>query len=218
MIVSILCKGPSIQDIDYNSINSSDIITWANLHNPFTKNFKLPNRLDILFIRNRYFIDDLDNIYKKYLSDINIKELYCINHRPINQDNYILNYKIIEYLSNLSPYGFDASTGLIALNKISSRKNIKKIIIAGLDLFKSNEPLYYFDSLDNLTSNDNKKNISKFIHKDIIINEVSHHPIDSHIHYINKIINSNTNIEFEFYTRNDDLKSIIKSNKNVIIK
>ena len=213
--IYLFCKGPSLKNINLNEIKDNDRIAWANVHNMNNGVINLPKRIDYFFLRNKNFIEDLDPKEKEIISKIDIKNILTAGVPA----ETILNKKVLENLSHKEPFGFDASTGLIALNYLINL-NPKELIVGGFDLFKTGESYYYFDNKKNLTSNktlrDQKK--KKYVKNNIIINDIKVHPKNETLDYLTKVIEKNSDINFTFYTISEELKNNLKKYKNVTIR
>jgi hypothetical protein len=205
----ILAKGESLNRLSYDEINSHDKIVWCNIHNDLDED-KIPSRVDTIYLRQPSFVNDLPEKNKEHLTNLKVKKIFS------SGENFesVLNYKVINKKLKRN-YGFNPSTGLIALDN-ECKSQPKKITIAGLDLFEKNKPLYYHDLNKTLTSNKNLDGLKSISKDNIVKKEI--HSVKNTINKIHSIIVKNPNIIFVFYTNSDVLKNKIKDLKNVIIK
>lgn len=213
-VISLLCKGPSTSKINVDYINKSDIIAWANLHDPYNKVVNIPHRLDYLFIRRTGFVIESSAEIKTFLNSCDIKKIFTCGY----PDTKILKYTIDGNLARRSPYRFNASTGLIALNYLTEM-NPDKIIVAGMDMFEINKALYYHSIDDTVTDVENLTGLRLHVNNEsILTKEMKSHLSDLHIKYVCSLINSHPDITFEFYTDNTVFSDKISIYSNVIIK
>lgn len=213
MKILLMCKGPSVKLLNQKEFITSDIIAWANIPVIENSSLEIPNKVDILYIREKSFYEDLTIEKRDEINKLNIKEIVSVknNFKSIGKHNVSRN---INYDSNVS---FNASTGLSAFIDLID-KNPTELTVAGLDLFQKGLPLYFFDFKYILTGNKNKENLKKeFLDKDMsILKKSLHNPEESIDVIYNKVLKS-TNIFFTFYTTNKKLGEKLKPLKNVKI-
>ena len=215
MKIILIGKGESVNLISKSIILSHDKIAWANIHDHIKHSDRIPNKVDFLFIREKKFVEDLTAEQKNALNDLNI--LHVLGTGRQRNFKKILKYNVEEHLSHDKPFGFNASTGLIAFNHLVNLKP-KVLTICGLDLFEKNKNLYYFGDVDNsLSSKLNNRNLKKITNNGILIGGVGHGPSET-IEFIKKKIIQNPEIKFVFYTTNDNLKTNLDKIKNVEVK
>lgn len=209
MSIILLGKGESINKLTKEIILSHNYIAWANIHNHVKFDYLIPNKVDFLFIRNKTFINDLTKEQKLEISSLNIKHVF-IAEKNIKK---ILNYPIEKEFNTTNEYGFNASTGLIAFNYLVTLSP-DILTIAGLDLFTTNNNLYYFNDInDNLSSKKTNDSLKQMTTNGKL--KKSLHDEENTIKFIIRKIKENPNIKFIFYTLNEILKNNINQFKNV---
>lgn len=213
--VLLLCKGSSVARMEYDDINSHDIISWANIHNDIEIE-NIPNRLDYLYLRESKFIDELPEKNKQHLKDLKIEQIFSVK----KQFDNVIGYKV-KYTNLSKSFRFNASTGLMAFKHLCTL-NPKSITLVGLDNFQKNKPLYYFNTGDpkkNLTSKQNFKGMSHLVDENNILTSSNniHHRAES-IDEVVKLVMMYQNISFRIISNDELLNEKLNNIINVVLE
>ncbi|MFW6226375.1 MAG: hypothetical protein ACOC3V_05410 [bacterium] len=177
-------------------ILSHDYIAWANIHDYKRYSELIPRKVDYFFIREKKFVDILDDETKEIINSLSISHVILTANGQRRGVDKILKYNVEKHLQPMIECGFNASTGIVALNYLV-KLNPNNLTIAGIDLYPQNEDLYYF-------GNQNVEKSKPF----------RHFPEKS-LKFIKNKITSNKQIEFKYCTTNDEIKKQLSNIKNV---
>jgi len=213
MKILLMCKGPGAKLLNQEEFLNSDIIAWANI--PVFENnaLEIPKKVDILYIRDKSFYDELPKEKKNEIDNITINEIISINSRFKKMGNK----NISKTIRSNSVGKFNGSTGLNAFVDLVSRKP-KELTVAGLDLFQEGLPLYFFDFKYNLTGEKTKNNLeNEFLNDGNKILEKTIHEPEKSVNVIYDKVLSTPDTFFTFYTTNKNVENKLKNLPNVKI-
>ncbi len=209
MKILLLCKGPGIKLFDNSKSKNFDTVCWANLHSIHPQ---IPNKLDILFLRDINFYLEQDEFYKNYLKNLNIKEII---HTSSSQKIDIIPGVKILYGINPNKYqNHNSSTGVLAFRDLCNRKPTT-LSVAGLDLFQIGKPTYYSNVKDTPSSKALKQSLLPHI-KDGL-NTINYHNESISMEIIKQGVDENPNTQFEFFSTNKIYSKTFKDYNNVNI-
>lgn len=209
MNILLLCKGPGIKLFDNNTSKNFDIICWANLHDVHPQ---IPNKLDILFLRNKNFYLEQDESYKNYLKNLNIKEIiHTGNSQNINP---IPGVKILSGINPKLYQNHNSSTGVLAFRDLCKRKPTT-LSVVGLDLFQKGKPVYYTNIENARLKKDTKQNLLMQVKDNL--NTINYHDESISMEIIKQGVDENPNIQFEFFSTNKLYSKTFKDYNNVNI-